>query len=221
MEAPSGGAWTRKSYMKASMLSGLGSILTNKIADMAESEPDVTTSQSNHRRTRSATGCWTCRVRRKKCDETPGACNSCASLQLRCGGYGARPIWMDGGLREKQKAEELKMKIRRRRRLSEHLSASRNIPLRIEVPKDRSLPPAASQNNSAMHRSSIIEMQRNEDRTNLDGDAWPIPNVNCSMSNAEAEDALQVDNFATLLDLDSQYHGQVDNPSTDDSQYVE
>ncbi|RAK72285.1 Zn(II)2Cys6 transcription factor [Aspergillus fijiensis CBS 313.89] len=36
---------------------------------------------------RSVTGCRTCRVRHKKCDEAPGACNNCTSTGRRCDGY--------------------------------------------------------------------------------------------------------------------------------------
>jgi hypothetical protein len=52
---------------------------------------------------RSTTGCWTCKLRKKKCPEEKPACAVCRSLQLECGGYGPRPSWMDGGAKEKEK----------------------------------------------------------------------------------------------------------------------
>ncbi|KAJ5180711.1 hypothetical protein N7492_003921 [Penicillium capsulatum] len=36
---------------------------------------------------RSKTGCRTCRARRVKCDETPGACRNCTSAGWKCDGY--------------------------------------------------------------------------------------------------------------------------------------
>ncbi|PWY80882.1 C6 zinc finger domain protein [Aspergillus sclerotioniger CBS 115572] len=36
---------------------------------------------------RSRTGCRSCRARRVKCDETPGACQNCTSSGWACGGY--------------------------------------------------------------------------------------------------------------------------------------
>ena len=45
-------------------------------------------------RVRSTTGCWTCRLRRKKCDEEKPSCQRCNKLQLKCDGYGERPPWM-------------------------------------------------------------------------------------------------------------------------------
>ncbi|CUA68528.1 hypothetical protein RSOLAG22IIIB_03566 [Rhizoctonia solani] len=49
--------------------------------------------------TRTKNGCWSCRVRRKKCDESAtghnGACGNCDRLQIECLGWGAkRPEWM-------------------------------------------------------------------------------------------------------------------------------
>lgn len=67
-------------------------------------------------RSRSTTGCWTCRVRRKKCDEEARQCITCLSLRLDCAGYGPRPEWMDGGAKEKQKAQEIKLKVTRQRK---------------------------------------------------------------------------------------------------------
>ncbi|KAH8912745.1 hypothetical protein BR93DRAFT_922708 [Coniochaeta sp. PMI_546] len=45
---------------------------------------------------RTKTGCWTCRLRRKKCDENIPACSNCVSRNLSCYGYGQKPAWMLG-----------------------------------------------------------------------------------------------------------------------------
>ncbi|CAE7135468.1 unnamed protein product [Rhizoctonia solani] len=49
--------------------------------------------------TRTKNGCWSCRVRRKKCDEgatgRDGSCGNCTRLEIDCLGWGAkRPDWM-------------------------------------------------------------------------------------------------------------------------------
>ncbi|CEL06041.1 hypothetical protein ASPCAL07152 [Aspergillus calidoustus] len=44
------------------------------------------------RRTRSKTGCRTCRARHLKCDETPVACRNCSSTGRRCDGYDAQRL---------------------------------------------------------------------------------------------------------------------------------
>lgn len=53
---------------------------------------------------RSTQGCWTCRLRKKKCDENHPACFRCTSLGITCDGYGPRPFWMDRGELQRQQA---------------------------------------------------------------------------------------------------------------------
>ena len=55
-------------------------------------------------RTRTFTGCRTCRSRHAKCDEAQPECGTCRRLGLVCGGYGARLFWItdDPALRPEQ-----------------------------------------------------------------------------------------------------------------------
>jgi hypothetical protein len=53
----------------------------------------MSTKSTKREITRSRTGCWTCRTRRKKCDETRPVCRTCAGLDLVCEGYGVRLKW--------------------------------------------------------------------------------------------------------------------------------
>ncbi|KAI0303579.1 fungal-specific transcription factor domain-containing protein [Multifurca ochricompacta] len=57
-------------------------------------------------------GCWTCRLRRKKCDEQReegDSCRTCRRLQLNCLGWGPRrPDWM----RDKEAVQTYKMEIK-------------------------------------------------------------------------------------------------------------
>lgn len=62
--------------------------------------------------TRSRSGCWTCRLRRKKCDERRPGCETCERLGISCHGYANRPEWMDGGVQEKAKAAEVRRDIK-------------------------------------------------------------------------------------------------------------
>ncbi|KAL2183721.1 hypothetical protein L209DRAFT_692016 [Thermothelomyces heterothallicus CBS 203.75] len=64
-----------------------------------------------HRRSR--TGCYTCRLRRKKCDEGSPICTACRHLGLQC--EYKRPMWWSNNdMRRKQK-EEIKMIIKRKK----------------------------------------------------------------------------------------------------------
>ncbi|KXJ96224.1 fungal-specific transcription factor domain-domain-containing protein [Microdochium bolleyi] len=65
-------------------------------------------------RLRSLRGCWTCRLRRKKCDEARPVCVACSGLEITCNYGEGKPAWMDGGRREKDKAAEVKAAIKAR-----------------------------------------------------------------------------------------------------------
>lgn len=60
---------------------------------------------------RSRGACWTCRLRRKKCDENVPACSACSSQAIPCYGYD-KPAWADDGSKQKAKALELRIIIR-------------------------------------------------------------------------------------------------------------
>ncbi|KAL2259691.1 hypothetical protein VTK26DRAFT_6529 [Humicola hyalothermophila] len=73
---------------------------------------------------RSFGGCWTCRLRRKKCDETRPTCLGCAALEIECLYSDEKPQWMDGAEKQKKKAEWLKKEVKCRaahRRERRHL----------------------------------------------------------------------------------------------------
>ncbi|MCJ1329100.1 hypothetical protein MMC10_005777 [Thelotrema lepadinum] len=74
---------------------------------------------------RSSNGCWTCKVRRKKCDEHHPVCDACATLYITCHYDQDKPEWMDGGARQEETAERLKHEVKeqaRRRRRGEHVA---------------------------------------------------------------------------------------------------
>ncbi|KAI0457196.1 fungal-specific transcription factor domain-containing protein [Xylaria acuta] len=61
---------------------------------------------------RSFNGCWTCRLRRKKCDERRPVCEICASLHIACHFGQEKPEWMDGGARQEQMAARFKQEVK-------------------------------------------------------------------------------------------------------------
>ncbi|KAK4144433.1 fungal-specific transcription factor domain-containing protein [Dichotomopilus funicola] len=74
--------------------------------------------------TRSSGGCWTCRLRRKKCDEERPRCNGCLTLEIDCHYGNDKPDWMDGAENQRKKAEWLKKEVKRKathRRERRHL----------------------------------------------------------------------------------------------------
>lgn len=61
---------------------------------------------------RNKHGCWTCRLRKKKCDERRPICTACSALSIICHGYGPKPDWMDHGEKEKEAANKMKRAIK-------------------------------------------------------------------------------------------------------------
>ncbi|RDL34590.1 putative Transcriptional regulatory protein pro1 [Venustampulla echinocandica] len=74
-----------------------------------------------HRRSR--TGCYTCRLRRKKCDEGSPSCTACKHLGLRC--EYKRPMWWSNNEQRRQQKDNIKMIIKRKK-LSEKPSSTTN-----------------------------------------------------------------------------------------------
>jgi hypothetical protein len=64
-------------------------------------------------KSRSSDGCWTCRLRRKKCDEIRPVCVACSALEIDCLYSDAKPDWMDGAEKQKEKADWLKLEVKR------------------------------------------------------------------------------------------------------------
>ncbi|WYZ44495.1 hypothetical protein EsH8_VII_000931 [Colletotrichum jinshuiense] len=69
-------------------------------------------SMSSSAKIRSSEGCWTCRLRRKKCDEARPVCEGCAQLEITCHYSETKPDWMDGGERQKEMADHLKKQVK-------------------------------------------------------------------------------------------------------------
>ena len=62
---------------------------------------------------RSNNGCYTCRLRRKKCDEARPVCAGCETLEITCYSGDDKPDWMDGGPKQKEMAERIKAQVKK------------------------------------------------------------------------------------------------------------
>ncbi|KAK4076575.1 transcriptional regulator family: Fungal Specific TF [Trichoderma aggressivum f. europaeum] len=66
-------------------------------------------------------GCWTCRIRHRKCDSRTPTCKECTDRNVHCHGYGQKPEWMDGA------AEEEKEKLRIKQAVKENFRSLRRM----------------------------------------------------------------------------------------------
>jgi len=108
---------------------------------------------------RSSEGCWTCRLRRKKCDEARPVCQGCASLEIDCVYGEGKPEWMDNEEHRKIKADEVKAEIKRKaawRRERRHLQSIENGGSDVDMAMGSDGEPAtsASASNAAATSSS-------------------------------------------------------------------
>jgi hypothetical protein len=102
---------------------------------------------------RSRLGCWTCRLRRKKCDELRPECATCEGLGIACHGYGQRPEFMDGGEKEKAAAAETRRQIKNAARREPPPATTRDRP-------DQSNPNVRSPRQSPVRGSSgLLEQE--------------------------------------------------------------
>lgn len=104
---------------------------TSRVAEKSKSK------RGRMSQTRSTKGCWTCKLRKKKCDEGKPACYACHSLRLDCSGYGPRPDWMDDGPKEKQRLghirEIVKETTRQKKRVAMLQRQIKALPLEDQV----------------------------------------------------------------------------------------
>jgi len=122
---------------------------------------------------RTANGCWTCRLRKLKCDEGEGECHQCRRHDISCAGYGPKPDWKDGGAKEAEKLELVKDMVSRKRKngirrsqsiILEHRPATTTTSLAsmdstetVTMDHDSELPPA---NGQLYHPSSDVPVQK-------------------------------------------------------------
>ncbi|AEO53692.1 hypothetical protein MYCTH_44604 [Thermothelomyces thermophilus ATCC 42464] len=122
-------------------------------------------------KSRSAGGCWTCRLRRKKCDEARPICKGCVALEIDCLYSDDKPEWMDGGEKQKQKADWLKREVKRKAAHRRERRYLQGLEIRLEsldasltdesdttAPKDliNAVPPALGANVSSTSASRSI-----------------------------------------------------------------
>jgi C6 transcription factor Pro1 len=82
---------------------------------------------------RSKQGCWTYRLRKKKCDESRPYCSTCHLLSITCYGFGPKPDWMNNAEQERAVADSLKeiVKDTWRRKATARFPKQRDSTIRI------------------------------------------------------------------------------------------
>lgn len=67
---------------------------------------------------RSKSGCWTCRIRKKKCTEEKPSCSQCVKLGLECDGYSDdRPDFMMNAQLQRRRLDDIKHHTSQRKKI--------------------------------------------------------------------------------------------------------
>ncbi|KAK0673242.1 putative transcriptional regulatory protein pro-1 [Cercophora samala] len=112
-----------------------------KAASKAQANAAANPKQKTQMHRRSRTGCYTCRLRRKKCDEGSPMCTACKHLGLVC--EYKRPMWWSNNDARRKHKDDIKMIIKRKK-LSE--KSTHNIQTSVNSPPglSHSLPTSAT-----------------------------------------------------------------------------
>ncbi|KAJ9363507.1 transcriptional regulator family: Fungal Specific TF [Paecilomyces variotii] len=92
-------------------------------SDSKKADSENKSDASLHKRSRSVLGCYTCRLRRKKCDERHPSCSACINLCVKC--EYTRPSWWGTPEERSMQKEKVKNKIRQTK-MNEKLVSKRD-----------------------------------------------------------------------------------------------
>ena len=112
---------------------------------------------------RKTTGCWTCRARKKKCDDGRPSCAACLMRQIECYGYEEKPGWMDGGEVERSMLRGMKLRAKEsysQRRRSRAMKP-RNVMNEAAHSDQESAAAAASSSTAPVHPMAESSMESN------------------------------------------------------------
>ncbi|KAK3337164.1 fungal-specific transcription factor domain-containing protein [Cercophora scortea] len=99
----------------------MASATSTKTKPAPKAGANVPPKQKTQMHRRSRTGCYTCRLRRKKCDEGNPTCTACKHLGLQC--EYKRPMWWSNNDARRKHKDDIKMIIKRKK-LSEKSSTA-------------------------------------------------------------------------------------------------
>ncbi|KAM7206651.1 transcriptional regulatory protein pro1 [Rhypophila sp. PSN 637] len=114
---------------------------STKTKPASKAGANANTKQKTQMHRRSRTGCYTCRLRRKKCDEGSPMCTACKHLGLCC--EYKRPMWWSNNDARRKHKDDIKMIIKRKK-LSEKSSHTIQTSMNSPPGLSHSLPTSAT-----------------------------------------------------------------------------
>ncbi|KAK4215999.1 putative transcriptional regulatory protein pro-1 [Rhypophila decipiens] len=126
--------------MKSSSVN-MAAATSTKTKPASKAGANANTKQKTQMHRRSRTGCYTCRLRRKKCDEGSPMCTACKHLGLCC--EYKRPMWWSNNDARRKHKDDIKMIIKRKK-LSEKSSHTIQTSMNSPPGLSHSLPTSAT-----------------------------------------------------------------------------
>lgn len=127
--------------MKTSQVNNMAAAASTKSKPAPKAGANANPKQKSQMHRRSRTGCYTCRLRRKKCDEGSPMCTACKHLGLAC--EYKRPMWWSNNDARRKHKDDIKMIIKRKK-LSEKSSHTIQTSMNSPPGLSHSLPTSAT-----------------------------------------------------------------------------
>lgn len=138
--------------------------------------PSMTTGTAT-KRTKS--GCWTCRLRRKKCNEGGPPCDNCEARGVHCHGYGPKPQWKDRGALEREEARKLQYQSGRARSFSKSsITAASALPATPKPPEGGMAAADGGNHDGSSNVRHGSELNGTQEEHQNNSDAAHFPTVN-------------------------------------------
>ncbi|OLN96590.1 Transcriptional regulatory protein UME6 [Colletotrichum chlorophyti] len=111
---------------------------------------------------RSSGGCWTCRIRHRKCDEASPACKECTDRKITCYGYGREPEWIKNPSKLQEELQRIKHAVKQNFRRTRRLQAQISVPRPGRSPASRTRVAADTLNDPSASQSEGSEFREAE-----------------------------------------------------------
>ncbi|SCV04788.1 LAMI_0H19130g1_1 [Lachancea mirantina] len=102
----------------AALLGKVPAVKTTEKLLPEEESPKDKPKRKNTSGSRSRSGCWICRLRKKKCSEEKPHCHNCLRLNLKCYYDIVKPDFISNPAKKNEKLEEIKKKTKEAKRLA-------------------------------------------------------------------------------------------------------
>ncbi|KAL6903242.1 fungal-specific transcription factor domain-containing protein [Trichoderma evansii] len=119
----------------------------------------------------SSKTCWTCRIRKKRCDRKRPACSACRSLGITCHDGNSRPSWINNDRERDEFADQIKAQVREKAESRREKSYVKVMPLG-RVKRLKSSPKVAARTPKADKAEQEAQVSSSENEPSENNILW-------------------------------------------------